>query len=65
VLPDPEAGALVAQQPAERVRDGDLATVLHPDRARSGPGNDGVPVRPMGAREVRRQQVGLEDQRRV
>ena len=48
-LPDPEAGAFVAQQPAERVRHGDLAPVLHPDRARPGPGDHGVPVEALGA----------------
>ena len=43
-VPDPEAGALVAQQPTEPVRDGDLSPVLHADRARPGPGDHGVPV---------------------
>jgi len=58
--PDGEAGALVAQQPAEAVGHGDLPAALDADRGRAGPADERVPVGQVRPRAERREQVAGE-----
>ena len=66
VMADPEAGALVAEQPARsRPTTASTAPVAHPDRGRAGAGDQRVPVELTRAGTEHGEEIGLDDVRGV
>ncbi len=65
VMADPEAGALVAEQPAGPVGHGLDLSVAHPDRGRTRAGDQRVPVQVTRSRTEHGEEIGLDDERRI